>query len=222
MPERDDNDEYRTPYPFALAALKHMPTDWMKDSTRQFRCVDVGAGWGVWGEAFRDWQPSHLHVTVAGYELQERYNVKHWAYDVWVEGDMMQQFIPSNINLMIGNPPYYKNIPEKLVYDVLPRMSRYGTICFLLNITWLNSARRFKMFQKHPLRKAVVIPRPSFYGNGNTKADDYAFYYFVKDYDGKPELTWDFDIDRTTHSRKDYYDKKGNTRDTDKEVRDGR
>lgn len=180
LPSRRAYDLYPTPLPFAKAALSGLD---FSDVPREV--IDPGAGSGVWGQAFFN---SWGLASIAGYEIRDIPRPKN--YNSWIVGDFLDQTIQNcSVDLVMGNPPYY--IAEKIVWKSMDALKCGGWLVFMLRLSFLESKKRLKLWDVHPLKKVVVCAnRPSFTKNGKTNATAYAFYYWKKGYRGPTDLSW--------------------------------
>lgn len=96
---------------------------------------------------------------------------------------------------IVANPPF--GIAEKFVSKALELAER--KVAMLLPANWVQGAKRSRWLQSTPLRRVYFIaPRPSMPpgpaieagvrpGNGTT---DYAWFVWLRGYDGAPEIRW--------------------------------
>jgi hypothetical protein len=96
---------------------------------------------------------------------------------------------------IVSNPPF--GIAERFVSHALQLAER--RVAMLLPANWVQGDKRSRWLAETPLRRVLFItPRPSMPpgqvlaaggkpGNGTT---DYAFFIWLRGYDGRPELGW--------------------------------
>lgn len=96
---------------------------------------------------------------------------------------------------LVSNPPF--GVAEKFVEKALTIAT--AKVAMLLPANWVQGLKRSRWMETTPLRKVLFIaPRPSMPpgpvieagispGNGTT---DYAWFIWLRGYDGKPEIGW--------------------------------
>lgn len=76
-------------------------------------------------------------------------------------------------DVIIGNPPY--SLAQEFIEKCFTLLKDDGEIIMLLRTAFLESKKRYKFWQKHPLNGLYVLSkRPSFTGEG-TDATSYSF-----------------------------------------------
>ena len=61
-----------------------------------------------------------------------------------------------DVDGVITNPPFGSNLPEKLIYRMLDTHG-YDFLAILCRITFMESARRYKLFKEHPPTKILAF-----------------------------------------------------------------
>lgn len=96
---------------------------------------------------------------------------------------------------IVCNPPF--KVADKFVEHALHLTTR--KVAMVLPISWINGAKRSAWLETTPLRKVVVLaPRPSMPpgaviaagGRVGGGTQDYAWYVWLRGYDGRPEIAW--------------------------------
>lgn len=157
-----------------------------------FNVLDIGAGAGAWARPLlTDGRPPALSLSLTGVEIRDVENPDR-LYDVWIP---RQDFLSWNpflseggfqpYSLVVGNPPFKDNLPERIVSRVLDGgfLREDGHLVFLMRSAILWGKRRHSAFwlKALPLLKAFlpIVPRPSFTGNGKTDTKtEYAVFVF--------------------------------------------
>jgi len=185
LPERDVNDHYETPIEFVRAALKNLPF-----YNRLYRCLDPGAGSGVWGRGVKEYFP---RCKVTGVEIREIERPAH--YDVWRNEDFLSDrcLFDELFDLVVGNPPYGKqngtlipDLAEKFVRRSWALCKPGGSIYFLLPLDFISSAKRHNgLWRDIPLHELhVSANRIHFVGKGTANPNIHAMYHWYKGYSG--------------------------------------
>lgn len=79
--------------------------------------------------------------------------------------------------LIIGNPPYKDDLPERFVRHAFSlRIKRPWMMAFLLRLNWLGSQGRAALHRQYPSDVLVLPERPSFTGDRATDMTEYAFF----------------------------------------------
>ena len=201
--ERPKHDVYETPYDVAYSALQYLtPREYEPDTV-----LDIGAGNGVWGKAYRDrfdkyWDRQAVDEgkdILTGVEIRDLFQPN--AYTHWHRGfDLLapyQRQIQSQFDIVIGNPPYNK--AEECVRFALSRKPR--EVLMLLKLSFLESQKRgnnlFKEFP--PYAVYVSMRRISFFKTEKSSTGDYATALFHwKRYDEELYgIDYDYDWDET-------------------------
>lgn len=178
---RAEYDHYPTDPAVAAAGLSILPVGWTPQTV-----LDPGAGSGVFGRAVRLVYPK---AHIAGCDLRDIPNPNPEDYDEWRAGEPFAWW-PSDhkVDLIIGNPPYGKE-GERFCYKAMSLLNPGGHLIFLFRLTFTGSRRReaglFHEFPIHTLH--VLVPRPSFLGDGSrrTDADEYAYFHWIE---GRPPM----------------------------------
>lgn len=146
------------------------------------------------------WEPACGDGAIS--EVLKEYGFKVYSTDKFdrgygvsgidfLEWDWKQTFNrkPSNI---ITNPPY--KIAQEFVEKSLECTT--GKVAMLLKLNFLESARRYEMFQNTPLKEVLVFSkRLNFYegtleGNKRSGVLAFAWYVWEHGYEGKPQISW--------------------------------
>lgn len=137
--KRNENEYYPTPAIATLSLLKntYIPqTVWEPAAGR--------------GHISKELQRSGR--TVYSSDLFE-YNDPFVAIDV--DKDFLTCELPE-AEALITNPPFKSNLPEKLLRRVLPTQ-KYEVVALFCRLTFMESARRFKLFEEFPPTKVLAF-----------------------------------------------------------------
>jgi hypothetical protein len=105
---------------------------------------------------------------------------------------------PDGIEGIITNPPFKNNLPEKLILRTFDELN-VKFLALFLRLTFLESARRYEMFQRLPPSRILVFSEriqtnDQFMHEKNGLGGMIAYGLFVWDYRNqrpmKPELSW--------------------------------
>ena len=132
--------------------------------------LDPGAGDGVWGAAVRSRFPT---AYIVGYDIRDIPRPEE--YDEWHnKTDFLTVKELGNFDLVVGNPPFA--IAEQFVGHSIAATTCYrpggfswkGEILFMLRAAFMAGFDRYEELWKPgpQCRAEVLIPRPSFTGNG--------------------------------------------------------
>ena len=182
-------DFYETPIELARTALTRLDKDTYMNN---LSVLDVGAGSGVWGNAYKD--EILDNSCLWGLDIQEL--PKPASYDAWIYGTdfLVIEFLSDRFDLIMGNPPY--SLAEEFVRKSYRLLEEKGQVFFLLRLAFLESKKRhFGLFTDHPPKRVYVLSRrPSFFttkdGSKTTDALSYAMFLWQKGWTGKTELDW--------------------------------
>ena len=187
---RKKYDFYETPIELCRASLERFQMD---ERPEMYTVLDVGAGNGVWGEAFAETIHWSEKICLGGVEIDS--SLVDENYDFWYSLDYLNfGFDGDGFSLIFGNPPY--SLAEEFVRHSLELCSDGGYVFFLLRLAFLESKKRhFGLFtEMHPKKVYVLSRRPSFFttkdGSKTVDALAYAMFLWQKGYEGKPELDW--------------------------------
>lgn len=177
LPERAENDLYRTELSLIRAALEAYYLPYAQT------ILDPGAGDGRWGAAAREFgQPFDL----VGVELAAVCQPSAFT-DWYPETDYLRWTWPweRSFDLVIGNPPY--RLAEAFIRKSWDLLTPGGRMVFLLPLQYMASTSRFHGLWTEipPVTVAVCSRRPSFYG-GRTNGTDYGLFVWDKDRWGMP------------------------------------
>ncbi|MEC5422096.1 hypothetical protein QGM71_01135 [Virgibacillus sp. C22-A2] len=122
----------------------------------------------------------------------DKYDRGYGVYDIdFLTWDWTKTFNhrPANI---ITNPPY--KIAQEFVERSLECTT--GKVAMLLKLNFLESARRYEMFNNTPLKHVLVFSkRLNFYegtleGNKRSGVLAFAWYVWEHGYEGQPQIDW--------------------------------
>jgi 16S rRNA G966 N2-methylase RsmD len=185
LPKRNSYDEYPTPLEVARASLSLLG---IQKIDRFNTALDVGAGNGVWGNAFRTVLGNYTNLT--GIDIQTFGEPS--AYDTWLTGvDYISWKTDSKFDLIFGNPPYY--IAEEVINKSRSLLARDGIILLLLRLNFLESIKRYYgLFTEfRPTNVWVSSKRISFTGNKKTDNSVYAIFKWDEvNETNKTDLDW--------------------------------
>lgn len=178
--KRKARDFYPTPPEFCASAVNLLGL-W-SSASRPHRILDAGAGTGNWGHAVHAVCPT-AHLT--GVDLPEVKPIP--VYDAWY-ADYFEvwaaQYDGEPFDMVIGNPPYGDDVPEKWLRLIWSRLLKPGgRIFWLLRLNWYSSQGRFaRLFsgELQPMMMWQSCRRLSFTGDGKTDDSDYAMYLWCK------------------------------------------
>lgn len=93
-----------------------------------------------------------------------------------VHGDFLGWTPARPVDLVIGNPPYGGQMPEKFVRHFMnwPEPPRLAAL--LLRLCWASTQERYALHRDHPSDLNVLAERPSFTNDGQTDGQDYAWF----------------------------------------------
>lgn len=176
--KRNDRDFYPTDFDFCLYMAA-----WISPMIPHGgRVLDAGAGAGVWGQALKRIRPD---LYVVGVDLPGV--IRPYGYDEWHSTPFELFVMRRNVDafdLVIGNPPYIADIPQKWIRLLWRRFLKpAGKIFWLLRLAWYSSeTRRAGLFHAgfHPRYVLQSAVRLSFTGDGKTDDTDYAMFLFDK------------------------------------------
>ncbi|MHC4617416.1 MAG: class I SAM-dependent methyltransferase [Planctomycetota bacterium] len=179
--KRHKRDFYPTPVEFCHAAMRLDAMNWFHHAHKP-RVLDAGAGTGHWGQAVLD---VNLGASLTGVDLPEVAPVA--CYDEW-HSDFFEiwaaQYTGEKFDLIIGNPPYGHDSPEKWLRLIWNRLLKdAGRVYWLLRLNWFSSqGRHNRLFTQGYLPAAVYqsARRVSFTGDGKTDDTDYAMFVWYK------------------------------------------
>jgi SAM-dependent methyltransferase len=197
LPPRDGREFYPTNRRLVIAALSYL------DIPAPTRILDPGSGSGVWGKvARRLWPDAHIMG------VDKYFHVGPRQYDTWWGNDFLAVDIPYQFDLVMGNPPYRKDWPERFVKKSYDLLKPGGTLIFLLSHNFTHSrGRANRLFADiRPTQINILAERPSFTGNGKTNAEEYDLFIWQKGFTGEAKVIWGFSylgsIDRPANANR--------------------
>lgn len=130
------------------------------------------------------------NTKVIGTDLIDRANGKFKCRDFLKHDETTTN---TKVDWIITNPPYKygKEWAEKSINSV-----KYnGKVALLMKLVWLESADRYEMFKKLPLKAVYVYSKRLGVYKNNEKTKNsglvaYAWFVFDKEYKGKPIIDW--------------------------------
>ncbi len=141
------------------------------------------------------WEPACGDGAISKVLLERGFDVS--SSDLYDRGygdvgvDFLNYEQDSYFENIITNPPY--KLAQEFVYKSLEHSNK---VAFLLKLNFLESVRRYEMFQETPLKRVIVFSkRLTFYEPDSTKKGRsgvlaYAWYVWEKGYEGNPEIDW--------------------------------
>jgi hypothetical protein len=182
--KRNPRDFYPTPIDFCRVALAYNQP-WIVDSPGFLTVLDAGAGTGNWGTALRELMPN---AHLIGVDIQGE---KPAAYDEWhiVPFETWIAETSQTFDLVIGNPPYGNDAPERWLKTLWPHLTpkalhRFpGRIFWLLRLAWYSSQGRYRRLfngKYHPAAVYQSASRLSFTGDGKSDDTDYAMFLWIR------------------------------------------
>jgi len=182
-------DFYPTPIEVCNAALDVLDKDTYVSG------IDVGAGDGVWGEAFRK-RFGHLPI-LTGIDIRDdaKGNRIPNVYDKWIVSDYLEH--TDKYDIVIGNPPF--RFANDMVEHSLDLLNPNGILLFLLRSAFSESAVRYKKFFSvglNPIYEYQSVRRISFTGNKKSDNTAYSIFVWKKGWEGettKRWLDWNYD-----------------------------
>jgi hypothetical protein len=97
---------------------------------------------------------------------------------------------------VITNPPFKNNLPEKLIRRMLEE-HKYDFLAILCRITFLESAKRYKLFMDHPISKVLVFSERINCNEDYLKINNgiggmiaYGWFIWDNNYEGKKQIDW--------------------------------
>ena len=188
LKDREPSDFYPTPIELCISALEVHPVVHLS-------CLDVGAGDGVWGDAFSRVHDRNLsHIT--GIDVREDAKGSKF-YDEWILQDFMEY--QGKHDFIFGNIPFrYAN---EFIQHSLDLLKDNGIILYLLRSAISESKKRYDMFYNNghkPLYEYQSVRRISFTGNKKSDNTAYSIFIWEKKKDFKREtikrwLDWEYD-----------------------------
>jgi methylase of polypeptide subunit release factors len=197
--ERAEFDLYPTPIEAVKRYLDCIPLEELTyNPFNKLSVLDVGAGTGVWVDGLLD-RVGLDCMNTYGVEYQEKFTAPYY-YDYWFHDDFLKWESPTDFDLIIGNPPYGKDVTgkkdrkyaEKFIRKSWDLLKDGGFICFLLRLNFLEGKERGQKFwpKYKPRLVSVSTKRPSFTGDQKTDATAYAAFLWQKGFIGKTTLDW--------------------------------
>jgi hypothetical protein len=183
------HDFYPTPREIILAAYK----SYFDPEMERTPFLDPGCGNGVWGEVAQEFFKNEQDIT--GIDIR---NVPFNSnYSRWTPGEdfLNYDFHAKEFGVVVGNPPF--KFAQEFVEKALSVCDDYGTVIFLLPLSFLESEKRYKtMFTNFTCPSQVLVSthRISFTGNNKSDNTAYAIYIWEKgncEYNtGEAQLKW--------------------------------
>jgi len=176
--KRVESDTYCTPIPVIKNFLKHY-------KLQHGNILEPSAGNGNFIIALREEGYNNYNpITAIELREEERINLINSGVDNVIITDFLTWKSDKEYTTIIGNPPY------SLALEFIEKCFEIATdkteIIMLLRTAFLESKKRYKFWQKHPLNGLYVLSqRPSFTGKG-TDATSYSFFIFNNN--GKQEI----------------------------------
>lgn len=176
--EREENDYYATD-PRAIQDLA------------RFEIIQGNVWENAVGEGNLFYELEKLPNTkVIGTDLIDRANGKFKCRDFLKHDETTTN---TKVDWIITNPPYKygKEWVEKSINSVKDN----GKVALLMKLVWLESADRYEMFKKLPLKAVYVYSKRLGVYKNNEKTKNsglvaYAWFVFDKEYKGKPIIDW--------------------------------
>lgn len=174
---RIEGDAYFTPgkpVRQIIAALKanHIGADW-----RNRRVLEPSCGAGNILTEVIGFGGAQAKNCV-GVDVVDHPRGEHLADMQFIHGDFLEQDLRlRDYTLVIANPPYGDDLPERFVRRLLgDPYDRPLVVAMLLRLAWLSSGKRAALHRELPPDVYVLSERPSFTGNGKTDGADYAWF----------------------------------------------
>lgn len=184
--ERREGDFYPTPDGMTEDIVSYIADNYGKDYSR---VLDIGAGHGVFGAAVRNIMNTDL---LDGVESDPEFE-HHSAYSNWINQDFNLWLNDNPYDLIIGNPPYVKNLPV-WVNRARDMLAPKGIFCWLLRTEFMAGKRRQReIFSKwRPYEVVQIVGRVSFKYPETSASGNYdsAFYIWGKDTAPTTQLQW--------------------------------
>lgn len=186
-----DLDEFITPPTLIRACLS---TLW-HDRNETYTILDPGCNRGQWGTIIRQEFPNAFIVGVEYMDVP-----KNNDYNVWLPNQDFFAWQPDVVfDFVLGNPPYSittdkrRVVVDKWIKHSFRFLSKDGIMGYVLRKGFNHNLRAWRTVLNDypPLREHMLIPRPNFYGNHDTRTDgssgaqwDYSFVLFDNNYKG--------------------------------------
>lgn len=176
-------------YPTPLGACEVLTPLALEHNATPLRVLDIGAGYGQWGEAVRHFSPG---AWIEGLEVDETLPINE-AYDTYHIQDFGYFVPPHRYDLIIGNPPYHKELPQWIT-KCRSMLSENGILAWLLRTEFMGGQGRYKgVFRDFPPEVIhQIVGRVSFtYKEPSARANyDNAFFIWKKTPSGNTSLRW--------------------------------
>lgn len=105
--------------------------------------------------------------------------------DYRVVGDFLR--VPDGASWIIGNPPYSQ---AEAHWTAATNRASFG-VAMLLRLAFLaGQGRRSRIWSAPGLRAVYVLPKRPSFTDGGTDSADYAWFVWLRGYEGAPELAW--------------------------------
>lgn len=145
------------------------------------------------------WEPACGDGAIAkileskGYTVYatDKYDRGYGVYDIDFTSWDYRQTFNRKLGNVITNPPY--KLAQEFVEKSLECTT--GKVAMLLKLNFLESARRYEMFKRTPLKTVYVFSKRLNFYQGETKGNKsgvMAFAWFVWEhgYEGEPKIEW--------------------------------
>lgn len=140
-PTRIENDFYPTPYIATLALLRNVKVP---------HCLwEPCAGKGHISKVLQDNGHDVFSSDLYQYETLP-------SVTVCPNIDFLDSYIPMNSRIegIVTNPPFHKDMPQKILEKAL---KQYRFVALFCRLTFLESAKRYKMFSYTPPSNILVL-----------------------------------------------------------------
>jgi len=173
---RNESDNYQTPLNIIEKLLNNY-------KIKNGNILEPSASSGNFIKVLRK-EKYNNPITAIELREEERNNLINSGVDNVITTDFLTWEPDKEYTTIIGNPPY------SLALEFIEKCFEIATdkteIIMLLRTAFLESKKRYKFWQKHPLNGLYVLSqRPSFTGKG-TDATSYSFFIFNNS--GKQEI----------------------------------
>ena len=174
-----------TPIGQAMFGIERLLAHYPHLKKKRIRILEPSAGRGNIIEAIRNTNKLKRNKIVA-VELRNQYRnrLDTLADTVYCPQDFLEwaKSEHGKFHLIIGNPPYGKNIEGKFVKTALSLLKPNGVLFFLLKLSFAEGVNRFEeIFKKiQPHGMSILSRRIKFYANGGGDRYSYCWFAFCK------------------------------------------